>query len=615
MLMETPQPRTPDESKSGRGSAGLRSPNQSVTAPSGALAALVRSVLVMASLGVAAVAEGADPPGFRRLAPGVLTVIPPDTTTDDALQRADLLEITQGQATLAWVPQMAAANTTFVERGLGREYPRDIWCLEFAFKAPRMLDVDVPAAEARMQRKRIWYLLYRVKNLGGRRLLMADGDGGEADPAKRRPETFAAPFRFFPHFVLETLEPVANGEGLASYRAYLDRLVPSAMKAIRLREDPSRRLLDSVEMSATEMQPGEERWGVAIWEDVDPRIDFFSIYVRGLTNAIRWRQRPGSEIKPQDAPGSHIDETLESLRLDFWRPGDDRDGGDREMSVGYAGMFERMTLGGRLLTTVGWPRYAKAQPLAGLDALGLAWTDLLEPDADGGGPSLIPLETVLRTAGGLAAPADPIRMLRELFGDLGVASIEELAAAAAGPVEGSLDARRRAALEPIGLTPEAVAREPLTSLATIVRLLESKPDAATRRAAAAEIFGAAGRRIDWLADAVARARSLATLRAIDANTATIAAGDALAAFEAARPAIDGLDEDDGKRLVEMLDDQDARRERIASLDAEAGAQAVAGLVLQGLFGARGPQMYAAAVTVHEGVDHAWVFRYETGGAR
>jgi hypothetical protein len=278
-------------------------------------------------------------------------------------------------------------------------------------------------------------------------------------------------------------------------------------------------------------------------------------------------------------------------------------------------MFERMTLGGRLLATVGWPRYAKARPLAGLDALGLAWTDLLEPDAGGGGPSLIPLETVLRTAGGLAAPADPILVLRELFGDLGVASIEELAAAAAGPVEGSLDARRRAALEPIGLTPEAVAREPLTSLATIIRLLESKPDAATRRAAAAEIFGAAGRRIDWLADAVARARGLATLRAIDANTATIAAGDALAAFEAARPAIDGLDEDDGKRLVEMLDDQDARRERIASLDAEAGAQAVAGLVLQGLFGARGPQMYAAAVTVHEGVDHAWVFRYETGGAR
>ncbi len=615
MLMATPRPRTPDESKSGRGSAGLRLPTRSLTAPHGALDALVRSVLVIASLGAVAVAEGADPPGFRRLAPGVLTVIPPDTTTDDALQRADLLEITQGQAALAWVPQMAATNTTFVERGLGREYPRDIWCLEFAFKAPRMLDVDVPAAEARMQRKRIWYLLYRVKNLGGRRLLMADGDGGEADPAKRRPETFAAPFRFFPHFVLETLEPVANGEGLASYRAYLDRLVPSAMKAIRLREDPSRRLLDSVEMSATEMQPGEERWGVAIWEDVDPRIDFFSIYVRGLTNAIRWRQRPGSEIKPQDAPGSHIEEALESLRLDFWRPGDDRDGGDREMSVGYAGMVERMTLGGRLLTTVGWPRYAKARPLAGLDALGLAWTDLLEPDAGGGGPSLIPLETVLRTAGGLAAPADPILVLRELFGDLGVASIEELAAAAAGPVEGSLDARRRAALEPIGLTPEAVAREPLTSLATIVRLLESKPDAATRRVAAAEIFGAAGRRIDWLAEAVARARGLATLRAIDANTATIAAGDALAAFEAARPAIDGLDEDDGKRLVEMLDDQDARRERIATLDAEARAQAVAGLVLQGLFGARGPQMYAAAVAVHEGVDHAWVFRYETAGGR
>jgi hypothetical protein len=33
-------------------------------------------------------------------------------------------------------------------------------------------------------------------------------------------------------------------------------------------------------------------------------------------------------------------------------------------------------------------------------------------------------------------------------------------------------------------------------------------------------------------------------------------------------------------------------------------------VLRGLFGPRGPELYAAAAAVHEGIDHAWVFRYE-----
>jgi hypothetical protein len=557
------------------------------------------------------VAPAAAPQGFRRLAPNALTVIPADKSTDDALQRADIVEITKGLAGLAWTPEMAAANTTLVERGRGREYPRDIWCLEFAFKPPRMIDVDVPAADARMQRKRIWYLIYRVKNVGGRRLLMAEDEAGQRDPAKRRTEPFEAPVRFLPHFVLESLEPVESGEGLTSYRGYLDRILPSAMEPIRLREDPKQKFLDSAEMSATDIAPGEERWGVATWEDIDPRIDFFSIYVRGLTNAVRWRQRPGSVIKPNDPPGSDIEETLESLRLDFWRPGDERAGGDREMSVGFAGMFERMSLGGRLLSAVGWPQHAAARPDVGLEALGLSWSDLLEPDAGGGAASLLPLETVLRRAAAVVPPADPIVALRALFGDLGVASIDELAAAAAGPVDAEQDQLRRAALQKLGLTPDAVAKEPLAALATIMRSLEEKPDIDARRAAATGIFGPKSRRIEWLADAVAKARCLATLRVIEADRSAFREADALAAFDAFRPAFDGLDEADKQRLLEGIAPSDPRRQRIDGLDDAARGPAVLRLVLQGVFGPGGPDLYAAAVAVNEGIDHAWVFRYET----
>ncbi|MFM8734198.1 MAG: hypothetical protein ACKOC8_03280 [Pirellulales bacterium] len=554
------------------------------------------------------------PSGFRPLAPGVLTVIPADRTTDDALLRADILEITKGQADLAWAPKTAAANTTFVERARSREYPRDIWCLEFAFKPPRLLDVDVPATAEQMQRKRIWYLVYRVKNVGGRRVLAAEGEDGK-DADARKVETFEAPVRFLPHFVLESLEPVEDGEGLASYRSYLDRLVPSAMDAIRRREDPRRTFFDSAEISASDIAPGEERWGVAIWENVDPRVDFFSIYIRGLTNAIRWRQKPGSVIKAGDPPGSDIEETLESLRLDFWRPGDDREGGDRQMGIGFAGMFERMALGGRLLAATGWPRRAEARPLEGLDALGLGWADLLEPDAGDGGASLAPLEAVLRTAASLRDRGDPIESLRLLFGDLGVKAIDDLVAAAAGPVEEARDRTRRAALETAGLTPDAVAQKPLESLATIMRVLESNPDAAARQAAAAQVFGPAARRVSWLADAVVKARTLATLRVIDADVAEIGGTDALAAFDALRPAIDGLGEAERKRIVDTMSTKTKgaaeRRKRLDALPVEARTAAVNAQLLAGLFGPRGPALYAAAVAVNQGIDHAWVFRYET----
>jgi len=590
-------------------------------------------VACLAAVAVAGPAAAAPPKGFRELGPGVLTVIPADLATDDALQRADLLEVTEGLAGLAWTPQQAPANSTLVERGRMREYPRDIWCLEFAFKPPRLIDVDVPAGDARMQRKRIWYLVYRVRNVGGRRLLTEPAEGA-VEKGRRRVEPFEAPIEFMPQFVLESLEPVDAVEGAVAYRGYLDRLVPAAMAAIRRREDPRRPLLDSVGMMESPLNPGEERWGVAIWEDVDPRIDFFSIYVRGLTNAVRWRKRPGAVIKPGDTPGSDVEETLEALRLDFWRPGDDRDAGDRPTSVGFAGMFERMTLGGRLLAAAGWPARSKARPAEGFRRLGLAWSDLVEPEAvdfAGGRPSLTPLTLVLDKAATLAAP-DRLPALRDVVGDVGLnEALERLVAAAAGPVEPEQDRRRRAKLTAIGLTPEQVAAEPLKSLSRIVEHIEEErrtvmqraeagqeadPAAlnARWRAVAAEYFGAESARVDWLAAAVATSRGHEVLRAIEADLGGIGGRDALAAFDAVRPAIEGMDDETRKRVVDGLgrgtETSQAERDRIEALDGDARAAAVRDLVEAGLFGRRGPALYARAIQEHEGVEYAWVFRYE-----
>ena len=536
----------------------------------------VSSAVVVAAAVLAAAATGAPPEGFRTLAPGSLTVVPPDRSADDALQRADLLEITAGRSDRLWTPKRSPANTTFVERAKGREFAGGVWCLEFAYKSPRMIDVDVPAPDGKMRRKRMWYLLYRVKNTGGRRVVV-DAE----DATKRSTERFEQPVRFVPHFVLESLEPLADAEGVMAYRAYLDRVVPSAMAAIRTREKPPGRLFDSASMTEADIPPGEERWGVAIWEDIDPRIDYFSIYVRGLTNAMRWRQIPGSKIGPEDPPGIHMEHALEALRLDFWRPGDDRDEVEEEMSVGYRGMFERMTLGARLLEAVGRPQLTKSRPGPGLDSLGLKWSDLLEPDAGGGMASLLPLESVLRKLAALPDPLARGAAARDVFGDLGIQAIEDLTRALAGPVEADRDAARRAALEPLGLTPEKVAAKPLESLAQVVRAMESAPTHDARLREAAAVFGPAGRRVEQLAKDLAAARAAAVLEDLQARPDDLGREDAAATFAALQ------------RLLESHPEAERRPQ-----------------MLEGLFGPRGPQVYAAAAAVHEGIDHEWVFRYE-----
>jgi len=513
--------------------------------------------------------------GFRELTPGALTVIPANRSAADTLLRGDIPDIT-ARPDLEWTPKQMPVGGTLAARGRDRESSREIWCLEFAFKPPRTIEIDVPSSAEKMQRKRVWYLVYRVRNVGGRRAVIDAGN-----PLNRGTEPFERAVRFLPQFVLESREPVTPDEGAVAYRAYLDRVVPSALPAIQRRENPPRPMFDSAAMAAEELQPGEERWGVAVWEGVDPRIDFFSIYVRGLTNAIRWRQRAGAVVAPDAVPGAGMEQTLQALRLDFWRPGDDQPDGDQQMNIGFAGMFERMALGGRLLDDVGRMQSGGQNPDAGLARLDLSWPDLLEPETEDTAPSLLPLAKLLGALEKLPSPSDRGAVVGHVFGEEGAAVLEELAREVAGPVDGQRDRLRREALAAIELDPEACAAKPLASLAKVVRQLESQPSASARAVAAEQFFGSAGRRVDWLRRQLAAARAALALAAVGVEPRQIMAGDARAAFATLQPAIEA-EPDGGKRLE----------------------------VLRGLFGPGGPALYADAAAVHEGIDHAWIFRYE-----
>jgi hypothetical protein len=62
-------------------------------------------------------------------------------------------------------------------------------------------------------------------------------------------------------------------------------------------------------------------WGYVTWTDIDPRIDFFSIYVQGLTNSYQFEDEQGA-LGPGDPPLEGRTFSSKTLQLNFWRPGD-----------------------------------------------------------------------------------------------------------------------------------------------------------------------------------------------------------------------------------------------------------------------------------------------------
>jgi hypothetical protein len=292
-------------------------------------------LVVWASSLPSSVAQTAPAP--RQLAPGVLITIPPSLEPEDTVSTHDLVEVRSNQA-LQWKSEFLAASDTLFGKSQGVKFRREIWCLEFSFKPMRMIEVDVPQPEGGTERKLVWYLIYSVRNTGQVLRPVAD-EGGVYRPELAK----GGPVRFLPQFVLKSQDREATGEQVS--KEYLDRVIPAAVAAINQREMPGQTLLNSVEISEQPIPVSDDRlsrhvWGVATWIDVDPRIDFFSVYVGGLTNAYRWEDLPG-QYQVGDPPGKGRHFARKTLQLNFWRPGDELQQHEREIRFGVPlGMAE-----------------------------------------------------------------------------------------------------------------------------------------------------------------------------------------------------------------------------------------------------------------------------------
>lgn len=285
------------------------------------LLALAMAWIVSPCFGQAAPAAAAPskspaaaPAGTRKLAPDVLISIDPMRELQETVSRHDVVEL------LAVEPKQEDQQFTWARNVAFR---RDIWYLEFKFKPMRMIWVDIPQPNGNMQRKLIRYIVYSVTNPGKVLRPVKDQDG------TYKVESVDEPIFFVPEFILESHE---------YNKAYPDRVIPAAVGPIRLREDPRQTFYTTVEM-AREIKVGETLWGVATWEEVDPRIDRFSVYVIGLTNAYKWRDEPGA-YKAGDPIGMGRRLARKTLKLNFWRPGDEYYQHEDEIRYGIPGELD-----------------------------------------------------------------------------------------------------------------------------------------------------------------------------------------------------------------------------------------------------------------------------------
>ena len=166
-----------------------------------------------------------------------------------------------------------------------------VWVLDFAFKPLRIREMTQAG-----KRKNVYYLYFEVVNRTGKPRVLA---------------------------------PQFNLSVPATGKIFPDSVIPAIVPIIEQREDPTIKLLGAVDIMgmippSTKDGVDDAVFGVAVWDNVPPEADAFSIYVRGLSNY--------SFIGPPDRSGKTAVK-YKTLRIDFRRRGDKYHVNEREIEL------------------------------------------------------------------------------------------------------------------------------------------------------------------------------------------------------------------------------------------------------------------------------------------
>ena len=271
---------------------------------------MASAVGFMAALCSTAFAQVDPGSGGRRLAAGVLNVVP------SALNARDTFSLPTSMPELVAKPyQPKLRSTKETLHGLAQRvvFFRDVWEYEFAFTGLRQARIAYRGGPP----QNVWYMVYRVRNLGKSLSFEEVKKNPDFEHLTKdlRKDVSTVEQNFLPRLTLEgwVFDDLNRKYSKA---AYSDEINPALAMEIQQREDPRVPLFDAVQLSTAPIQPAKDGvnsgvWGVAIWTGVNPKIDFVSVFVQGFTNAYRI-ERNGDKIKLK----------RKNIQLNFWRPGD-----------------------------------------------------------------------------------------------------------------------------------------------------------------------------------------------------------------------------------------------------------------------------------------------------
>lgn len=278
---------------------------------------IVTAQFACANLAMAQDAE-ARKINYRKFAPGVLNEIPSQLDVRDSFSLPMTLP---GINAEEYALETDALDQTLYGMSKRVILYRDVYQYDYAFTGLRQIRVAVTDSDGVAKNKNYWYMIYRVRDLGetlSYEQVKKSAALNQVSHELKKGEPLPDTERFFlPRFSLEGWVYSLKDRDYQKV-AFRDVVNPAVARAIRAQEDPRMPLLDGIQMSKVEIPKVKREsdvgvWGVAIWEDVNPNIDYVSVFVSGLTNAYRIKR----------ADDGSIGFVRKTLQLNFWRPGDD----------------------------------------------------------------------------------------------------------------------------------------------------------------------------------------------------------------------------------------------------------------------------------------------------
>ena len=197
----------------------------------------------------------------------------------------------------------------------------DLWVLEVSFKRMRMIPVDITDPKTgKKNREYVMYLVYKAVNRPLKRRI----DNTPFKPQNE--EDRIPPHQFVPEATLAT-------EDNNVQKIYLETIIPEALKIIQRREtrkptDPVYKNSVDIVGDLPEITPYDSKsekalYGVMMWRGVDPKADYFTVYLTGFNSAYKKIKGPDGEVLI----------VRRVIQQKYWRPGDRFDLNEKEFRL------------------------------------------------------------------------------------------------------------------------------------------------------------------------------------------------------------------------------------------------------------------------------------------